>query len=122
MPDARDRLRNGASPEAMMAIVDSDIHHLREQSDMDRRRFATRLNEDRKRLDELQAVMNANTVILARLSDNVERLGEALKGVTATTGVMLSDVHKGKGALSTMRWLFGGGVAFELLRVAGILK
>lgn len=99
-----------------MAIVDSDVHHLREQSDIDRRRFAQRLNEDRKSLAELSGTLTANTVILARLTDSVERHERRLASVDKTLGEILDVLSKAKGSVATLKWLIGGGILFEVLR------
>ena len=99
-----------------MASVDSDVHHLREQSDLDRRRFAQRFNEDRKRLDEIGGALTANTVILARLTDSVERHERRVDSIDKTQSRILEIVTKAQGSVATLKWLIGGGILLELLR------
>jgi len=100
-----------------MAIVQSDVHHLREQGDLDRRRFAQRLNEDRARLqriDDKLGVQGRELALVAQSTLRLERVAEAHGKVHE---LVLENIAKAKGAIKVLTWLVGSGVALELGRL-----
>lgn len=105
----------GAAPEVEMAIVQSDVHHLREQGDLDRRRFAQRLNEDRARLERMDAKLGAQGQQLALVVASTTRLERVAEAQQQTQVLILQDIHKSKGALKVLSWLLGSGIAFEVI-------
>lgn len=57
-----------------MARLDSDLHHLRDQADIDRRTEATFRAETREQLQRIDATQNSTSGQLMRVSDLVNRI------------------------------------------------
>jgi hypothetical protein len=109
--------KTGVAPEVLMAIIESDVHHLRTQSDRDRRGFAARLAEDRERLDRMEAIQGASAVQLARAADAIAVVAESGKAMQNTQSLLLRELHRGQGAIRFLRWVLGAGLAAEGLRL-----
>jgi hypothetical protein len=91
---ARDN--RGAAPVAELARLDSDMHHVREQADMDRRSTAARLIEERQHRERMELAIATTASQLARVGDLTNRLDVANTANTA----YLSDLRL---ELATMR-------------------
>ena len=66
--------RNGAEPIAELARLDSDMHHLRDQTDTDRRTEAAFRVETREQLQRIDAAQSSTAGQLMRVTDLVNRL------------------------------------------------
>jgi hypothetical protein len=82
MSEPRER---GATPAVKLAELDSGVHHLREQADMDRRATAARLIEERQHRERMEQAINGTASLLGRVVDLTNRMevasisqGEAL--------------------------------------------
>lgn len=73
MTAARDA-RNGAAPEVELARLDSDMHHLRDQNDIDRRTEAAFRVETREQLQRIDAAQSSTSAQLMRVNDLVNRI------------------------------------------------
>lgn len=68
------RDNRGAAPIAELARLDSDMHHVREQADIDRRTEATFRAETREQLQRIDAAQASTSGQLMRVSDLVNRI------------------------------------------------
>lgn len=66
--------RTGAAPEVELARIDSDVHHLRDQNDTDRRSTATRFSELRRELEGIHVAQATQASQLARVTDLADRV------------------------------------------------
>jgi len=99
---------SGSLPEVELALIESDVHHLREQADRDRRGFAERMSElrDWRQRVELAITTNANQVI--RLVDVCDRLDVARKSDAQQLAELVALSHKARGAW----WVLAGIAGF----------
>ena len=111
------RPENGAAPEVLMAIVESDVHHLREQADMDRRGVASRLAEDRARLERIEAAQAAGALQSARTADSVSSLERIAEAQAGTLSNVLKVMHRAQGSIGFLRWALGASVVLEGVRL-----
>lgn len=104
-------------PAVKLAELDSAAHHLREQSDRDRRAQAERNRSFSDRFDRLEAGHGAIRLDVARVSDTCKRL-EFQSGVqTETQSKILDYIAQQRGSLRTLKFLLGTGAAFEIVRL-----
>ena len=80
--------RLGAVPETAIAVLDSDMHHVREQADIDRRTEAAFRLETRQQLAQLVTTQATTAAQLARVSDLVNRIEVA----SISNGKVLTSV------------------------------
>lgn len=116
MPRERER---GASPEVELAIIDSDLHHVREQADRDRRAMAERMVELRKWRDRMELSHATATAQIARLADTCDRLEVARHSDAQQLGELVALSHRGRGAfwvLAGLASFAGVGTILELVR------
>ena len=106
---ARDRNR-GVVPEAEMLIMESDVHHLREQADRDRRATAERLIDIRGWRDRVD-------VQLARQGDSLERLEVARKADAQQLAELVGLSHRARGAFWVLAALAGLGPVVQVARM-----
>ncbi len=83
---ARDQ---GSIPAVKLAELDSGVHHLREQADMDRRATAARLIEERNHRDRMDQAIAETAGQLGRVVDLVNRLDVS----TAKHAGQLDDIR-----------------------------
>jgi hypothetical protein len=107
----------GVAPEVAMHILDSDVHHLREQTDADRRSFARRLTEDRARMERIETAQAAAAVQVARAADSVSLLAHGATAMQATQTLILREMHRAQGAVRFLRWILGAGLLIEIGRL-----
>lgn len=100
-----------------MHILDSDVHHLREQADTDRRSLARRLVEDRERLERIEAAQAAGAVQLARAADSIASLAHGAEAMHGTQTLILREMHRAQGAVRFLRWILGAGLLIEIGRL-----
>jgi hypothetical protein len=107
----------GVAPEVALAMIESDVHHLREQSDIDRRGFVRRLHEDRERLDRIDKAQGVTALEMARASDGVRRLERIAEAQEGTLKHLLETVYGFRGGLRLVKWVIGGGFFVEAIRL-----
>jgi hypothetical protein len=111
----------GAIPEAEYARLDSDVHHLREQADIDRRTTAARHQEERLARDRFDQQLSATAAKLGRVEDLVNRLDVANTANAQTLTKILTELaerrggHKTMGALAVLASVISP-IVFEILR------
>jgi hypothetical protein len=101
------RGESGAIPLAKLAEVDSGLHHLREQADIDRRATAARLVEERRHRERMEAAIADTASQLGRVTDLTNRLDVSTHAHAETLGQILIEQAKARGAL----WVIGALVA-----------
>jgi len=107
MSPPRDR-RTGAQPEVELAIIESDVHHLRDQNDRDRRATAERLSEIRLWRERMELALATQAAQLARGADSLDRLEVARKADASTLAELVALTHRGRGAF----WVLTGIASF----------
>jgi hypothetical protein len=107
----------GAAPDVQMAIIESDMHHLGEQVEEDRRQAAVRRREDRDRLERVEKAVGAAAVQIARTADSVATLTQTAQAMQGTQSLILKELHRFQGAVRFLRWLLGAGAMFEGVRL-----
>lgn len=100
-----------------MHILDSDVHHLREQTDSDRRAFARRLAEDRERMVRIEKAQSASAVQIARTADSTRLLEHGATAMQNTQTLILREMHRAQGAVKFLRYLLSAGVLLEGVRL-----
>jgi hypothetical protein len=112
----------GARPEVELAVLESDIHHIREQNDIDRRSAAARLKENRERWERLEDAVRQQATQLARVGDLCNRLEVANTTNTATLTAVLVELAERRGGIKIVGALaVGVPVVLELLRALKVL-
>lgn len=99
MSRERDSRVVGAAPEVGMAILDSDVHNLRDQTDRDRRMFAERVLEFRGRLDRIEQAQAIQAAAVARVDDTTRRLEASLTREAANVATLAATSQSLRGSL-----------------------
>lgn len=107
----------GAAPEVQLAIIDSDVHHIREQIDDDRRAAAARRRDDSERLERVEKAQAAAAVQIARTADSVSLLASGAAAMQSTQSLILREMHRAQGAVRFIRYLLGAGILIEAVRL-----
>jgi len=107
----------GVAPDVAMAILDFDVHRLRQQTDEDRRSFARRLSEDRDRMARIEKTQAAAAVQIARTADSVRTVAHTAEAMQATQTLILREMHRAQGAVRFLRWILGAGILIEIGRL-----
>lgn len=109
----------GASPDVELAILESDVHHLREQSDRDRRGFAARLSDDRKRLEDIKLELQAQGMQLENVEGTLARIEAKLEQRDAKDLQLRIEIAEAKGrargASRLIKWLVPAGSVATLV-------
>jgi hypothetical protein len=110
--------RNGAAPEVELARLDSDMHHLRDQADTDRRTEAGFRAETRASLQRIDAAQASTSGQLMRVSDLVNRLDVASAAQTTALDEIATSLAEHRGGLKIVAGLtvFVMPVVMEVLR------
>lgn len=95
----------GAVPLVRLAELDSATHHLREQTNLDRRQQAARNRDVFLQLDALREAGNAIRLDVSRVSDTCARLERGLSASTETQGKIMEYISEQKGSLRILTWL-----------------
>jgi hypothetical protein len=111
------RENTGAVPLAKLAELDSAAHHLREQTDMDRRAQAERNRDFAERFDRVDQAQSRIRLDVARVSDTCKRLEAGAAAASETQGKILDFIAQQRGSFRTVKFLLGGGILFELARL-----
>lgn len=106
----------GAAPQVAIAQLDSDMHHLRDQADIDRRTEATFRTETRAQLLQIDAAQAATSGQLGRVGDLVNRLDVANGAHTLVLTDITRELAEQRGGLKIIGAL--AVVAPLLLEVA----
>lgn len=118
----RDRRGSGgAMPEVELAIIESDVHHLREQADRDRRGFSERMIELRKWRERLELATTTNAAHVARLADTCDRLEVARKADAGQLAELVAITHKARGAYWALAGIAGFAGLGTLLQIGKFL-
>lgn len=109
--------RSGAVPAVKLAELESAAHHIREQTDRDRRAQAERNRDFADRFDRVDEAQGNLRLDVARVSDTCRRLERGAAASTKTQSTILDYIAQQRGSFRTVKFLLGGGIAFELLRL-----
>lgn len=117
MSAARDE-RTGAIPAVKLAEVESGVHHLREQADMDRRSTAARLIEERQHRERMELAIATAASQLARVGDSVNRLDVANASNTLALGEIRVEIATSRATNKVIAIIVLAAVPFieEVLR------
>jgi hypothetical protein len=91
--------RTGAAPVAELARLDSDVHHIRDQADTDRRTEAAFRLETRNQLQQIESAQASTAGQVMRVSDLVNRLDVASTSHTAQLGDIRLELAASRGAV-----------------------
>jgi hypothetical protein len=92
-----ERQNSGAVPLAKLAEVDSGLHHLREQADIDRRATAARLIEERSHRERMEQAINGTASLLGRVVDLTNRLEVSTLSHAGTLGDIRVELASARG-------------------------
>lgn len=107
----------GAVPLVRLAELDSAAHQLADQAARDRLEQAERNRDSAARFDRIDTAHNSMRLDVARVSDTAARLEREVKALGTNQERMLEVMTLQKGALATFKWLLGGGIGLELVRL-----
>lgn len=113
-----ERSAGGAVPMVKLAGLDSDVHHLREQADIDRRTTAARLIEERQHRERMELAIATTASQLARVADLTNRLDVAN---TANTSY-LGDIRLELAASRATTRVIAVGVTVVVPIIAEVLR
>jgi hypothetical protein len=97
--------RIGAVPEADLARLDSDLHHVRDQADLDRRSEAAFRLETRRSLDLITATQATTAAQLLRMTDLANRLDVSVTSSASTLTAVCAELAEQRGALKVVAGL-----------------
>jgi hypothetical protein len=103
--------RLSAAPEAEIARLDSDAHHLREQADIDRRTAAQFRIETREQLERVNLAIATQGATSARIEDKVCRLESDGLRQTQALESLAKSVSEQRGAVRLAAWAIPAAVA-----------
>ncbi len=107
----------GAAPSVEMAIIESDVHHLREQTDRDRRAVAERLVDLRNWRERIETTLATIAAQLARLEDRARRQEADGQAQTEALSKLATGVLEQRGALRFLTWAVPVAVALTELGI-----
>lgn len=91
--------RLGAVPETAIAVLDSDVHHIREQADADRRQEAAFRAETRRTLEQITASQASTSGQMMRVTDLINRLDVSTAANAGTLTAVCTELSEQRGAL-----------------------
>lgn len=97
--------RLGVVPEAVVERIDSDMHHLRDQADIDRRTEAAFRLETRESLRQITATQAATATQIGRMTDLVNRLDVTSSANAGTLTAVCTELAEQRGGLKIVAGL-----------------
>lgn len=114
----------GAAPAVEMAIVNSEVHRLRDTLAEERSQWAQLRLEIRDRMDRMERSQAADALMVGRLADtvvrtnaDVERALTLLEGSPSSdSGGICGELHRARGGVRIVQWILGCGLLIEIGR------